>query len=355
MFGPPSQLSATPDTAVGVTSTVALNAPETASSTLRTAQLRVAQWGIDRAPIDVSLDMTPWASNMSPGSATSYLEVKSGRHKIYLAPADKTPGAQPESSSEVEVQLEPGSRATLFPRPLGTNPAAVLVSDALPPAAPNTGHVRVVNLSEQQGTLLVSSNRGVALSSERRKSTGFVAVSPGSHEVRIGTSGIAPFLREGFILNVPSGEVRTLIIMDAGPGIDAAVMNDARPVQSLVPVTQPVETTQAPETTRAPETAEPTAPTEPAETPAQAVSNRPPVTRKPRAEPVDAIAGGTPPTAAGALVKAAAPTQQAGSELALTSADSTSNDFNLAVAGIQGAGLALALSELARRVRRRSA
>lgn len=353
------------------------------ASTTRFAQLRVSQWGPDRSPVDLSLDGRPWASNVTTGSTSNYLPIPPGRHTVLIGPADHIGGAQLPNAAKVEIQLDSGSRATLFPRPVGMSPPAILVSDLTPPAVSGSAHVRVINLSELQGTMWVSSDNGLQLTSERRRSTSYVVIEPGDHIIRVGTSPTGPYLSENSLLSVAADGLQSIVVADAGPGVEVTVIRDTRGAQgaqgaSGAEVTDVPTNTQAPSTigistnafpdttvdsattvdgvaTAAPSTIAPpsTSETTVADRATEPEATLPDLDDAPAstgpsdlAEPGDS---GEP----GSEIAATAEDQPSKNELALTDDRSSGlSQGQLLFATLQGVGLTLAASEIIRRLRR---
>jgi Domain of unknown function (DUF4397) len=358
-------------------------------STTRFAQLRVSQWGPDRSPVDLSLDGRPWVSNVTTGLTSNYLAIPPGRHTVLIGPADQIGGAQFPNAAKVEIQLDSGSRATLFPRPVGMSPPAILVSDLTPPVAPGSAHVRVINLSEQQGTVWVSSNNGLQLTSERRRSTSYVLIEPGDHMIRVGTSPTGPYLSENSLLSVAADGVQSIVVADAGPGVEVTVIRETRgtPGESTTGVAS--TNTQAPSTvgngTAASPTASPTSlsTSSPTASPGTNVESLPAVDRVNTAVPSTIAAARESETtetniSAEARRTANSPSsiepeaaqadpdetpaseiadgtvdQPNKNELALTDEEQSGlSQGQLLFATLQGVGLTLAASEIIRRLRR---
>jgi hypothetical protein len=119
-------------------------------------------------------------------------------------------------ASEVEIGLKPGSAATLFPRPTGQSPGAVVVADRNPTPVADHALVRFVHLSEQQKDLTVSID-GRSINSLRLRATAFDAFAPGRFDVSVRTTSPDDSVISEFALEVTQDVMYTVVLSDAAP------------------------------------------------------------------------------------------------------------------------------------------
>jgi Domain of unknown function (DUF4397) len=386
----PTQLSATSARSARVTVGLGEDSPRSVSptstdqaldatqdapsdSTSGLAEIRVSQWGADRPAIDVSIDGRPWASNLRSPATSDYLSVSAGRHRVVIAATDDIAGADEANGVGVDLRLESGARATLFPRPLGLRPGAVLVSDVIPKEVPDAAHLRVINLSEQQSTLWALSANGLEVTAEQRKSSGYVVIPTGTYTARISTSKTAPSIVDGISVTAAEGTIKTMLITDAGPSVEAVTLNDQRPgtndvsswptiptpdgtppkasiPDTVAVTTAPISTrpsTDGTDTTSLSDRTEPSESTEPSDTTAPETT-------------ISSASGNTALTTVhapvpGVTVPASLPPFATPDQLALDDRDRPRSSNDALIHALEGAGVALAVSEFVRRARRRNA
>ncbi len=350
------------------------------------AELRVSQWGADRPAIDVSLDGQPWESNLRSSQIGTYISVKEGRHRVVIEAADDRPGADEAYGVSIDLRLESGARATLFPRPFGMTPGAVLVSDGIPKKVSGSAHLRVINLSEQQSTLWALSDNGLAVSADQRKSSGYMVIPTGTYTVRIAATKTTDPIIQNITISASDGEILTLVISDAGPSLDAMTVHDHRPDEHTAPgpTLPPLGTlpgdgdgTTVPGSTRVagttlpdvalpdvalpdtslPDTSLPDTAVPDTTTPDTLPDTTTPDTTSPGTIPRGTVSVTTPVSTVaidGGYVPTTLPLTTP-SQLALNDRGNSRSTGDALVNALEGAGVALAVSEFVRRARRRNA
>jgi hypothetical protein len=173
----------------------------------------------------VMINGTPIGASVPLGTKSTYYSVRADRASGNKSSIVLT-GTSGESA-EVEIGLKPGSAATLFPRPVGESPGAVVVADRNP--TPVAGHalVRFVHLSERQQDLQIKLG-GRSITSLRLRSTAFEAFVPGRFDVRVQAAGrtSAPGTEQNvlseFALDVTDGMKYTVVLSDAQASTSAS-------------------------------------------------------------------------------------------------------------------------------------
>jgi Domain of unknown function (DUF4397) len=372
----PSQLSATGARATKAATLAVDSSTSTPPSTPGSlpdspsglAQIRVSQWAADRPAIDVSLDGKPWESNLRSPASGAYISVSAGRHRVVIAAADDKPGADETSGVSVDLRLESGARATLFPRPLGMTPGAILISDVIPKEVTELAHLRVINLSEQQSTLWAIGGKDLEVAADQRKSSGYVVAPIGEYTVRIASSKTADPIIQRVPISADQGDMVTVMITDAGPSIDAVAIKDHRtdsdhagpgptlPTDDSVPDSVPESTlTSTPDTTT-PDTISPDTTTPDTISPD---TTTPDTTTPDTTTPDTTTPDTTSPDTTVSVNLRSVPTSSSPlatpDQLALEDRGTSRSTGDALINALEGAGVALAVSEFVRRARRRSA
>jgi Domain of unknown function (DUF4397) len=194
-----------------------------ASVETKHAFVRVAHMSGNRTPLTVLVNGTVLSQELPVGQKTSYLPVGQRLVDVVLR------NTVSDNSQTVSVrQLGKGIHATVFPRPSGTRPAAILVIDNVPTARPQSAAIRFVHLSEDSDDLEVTTdNRVTAI--DRLRSTEFQFVSSGTQVMTVKTKpaeGAKSLL--DFQFEAIDQSALTFVLSDGPTGLSVAVIDERR-------------------------------------------------------------------------------------------------------------------------------
>jgi Domain of unknown function (DUF4397) len=202
-------------------STTASTAQQTPAGTEH-ALVRVAHMSGDGTPLAVLVNGEVLSPELAVGQKTSYLPV--GQRLVDVQLRDISSG---EAQNVSVRQLGKGVHATVFPRPAGTRPAAILVIDNVPLARPDSAAIRFVHLSEGEDDLEVTTgNRLTAV--DRLRSTEFQFVSTGKQimSVKKKRAGAAGKSLLDFQFEAVSQSSLTFVLSDSATGLSVAVIDE---------------------------------------------------------------------------------------------------------------------------------
>ncbi len=248
-------------TAPGGRAHAEVRAPTQAPASLPDAQLRLAHTSPDRVPLDLVIDGRARLFNVPPGATSGYLPILPGKRDLELRSADST---RPLASVRLEIQMNSGARATLFPLRSGAVPGAVLVPDIIPPAAENTAHVRFIHLRDDLPALWVDIN-SIAMAAQPLRATAFTAVPPGPVTVHVRAVKGGPDIVAPAVTELGVGGAVSMLVLDGvngQPQLMTVTDRSGRPIAPAAP--SPTVTTEAPP----PQTARETTAATPSVTPA---------------------------------------------------------------------------------------
>jgi hypothetical protein len=180
---------------------------------------RVANMAGDRQPVQVQLRGLPASSEVPLGQKSTYQLVRAGRSEMDIV---LTSGIR----STIKLAMKEGSAATLFPRPSGSQPAAIVALDRLPESVGTGGLIRFVHLSERWRDFgVVIESQTVA--AKRLRVSGFAELTTGVHlvEVQDAATGVA---LSAFTVDILRNNAYTIVLSDtASASASANAATDA--------------------------------------------------------------------------------------------------------------------------------
>lgn len=228
----------------------AATASAQASASLPDAQLRLAHTSPDRVPLDLVIDGRARLFNVPPGATSGYLPILPGKRDLELRSADSS---RPLAAARLEIQMNSGARATLFPLRAGAVPGAVLVPDMVPPVTENTAHVRFIHLRDDLPALWVDINSN-AMVAQPLRATAFTAVPPGPVTVHVRAVKGGPDIVAPAVTELGVGGAVSMLVLDGingQPQLVTVTDRSGRPVSAIAQSTIAPSTTPPPTTTPA--------------------------------------------------------------------------------------------------------
>jgi hypothetical protein len=194
------------------------------------ARLRVVHADARTGEVDVVVDDIEMASDLSFQDASDYLELEAGSRQVVFLTADGT-------LDSLQLDLAEQVDYTVFPCCFGF-PNSLFLTDDNTESAEGNAKVRVIHFASAPIVDIYLTAPDADLEAEMPTlaalqgfdASDYVEVPSGDYQIRITTAGTKTVLIDGGSQALGSGEVRTVVVVDAeggGAPFSLLVLEDA--------------------------------------------------------------------------------------------------------------------------------
>jgi hypothetical protein len=182
------------------------------------ARLRVVHADAELPEVDVLVDDIEMESDLSYLTASEYLELEAGSHRVAFVTADGT-------VDERQVDMAEGEDYTAFPCCSGF-PGSLFLTDDNAESSEGNARVRVIHFASAPGVDVYLTVPDSDLEAETPTLTsiqtfgvsGYIELSSGDYQIRATTAGTKTVVIDGGTLALGPGQVRTAVAVDAEGG-----------------------------------------------------------------------------------------------------------------------------------------
>lgn len=186
-----------------------------------TGQLRFVQASSGQPALNLVVDGTTQASNLSYGNATTYLTVKTGSRHVQAVPT--LPLNSTKAVFDTSVPISSGANATVLMTGPASGVKSVVLTDGGTAAVTGDGYVRVINASVNMGAAdvyLIPAGSSLSAATPAATNVGFDGnpgyklVVAGDYELIMTSPGTLNVLLDSGPINLTTGQNWTVVVLD---------------------------------------------------------------------------------------------------------------------------------------------